>query len=598
MTQAPADPAAPRRPDQRHFWRDILLILLAGGALFLIALGDRPYANPDEGRYASIAQGMLASGDWLTPRVNAVQYLYKPPLFYWMEAATAWLFGLTPFGLRLAPMLVALFGLCATYAAGRALYDRATALWAAGLLGTALLYYVSSRFLSLDLTLGVFMAASLFAFIAGIGMPPGRRRTLVLLSLYLFAALAVMTKGLVAAALIGLLVLAWLAATGRWRLLAEVRLPLGILLFLAVAAPWHIAMVLEHPAFFDFYFVREHFTRFLTTEHGRYEPPWFFLAVLAVGALPWTPLIPAAFRDLGRWWRNRRALPDGDGGAPASLFLALGVVIVLGFFSLSSSKLIPYILPLFPPLALLVARPVARFAAGLATPWLRPGLWVAATCFAVAGLLAPGLALLGVLDIAPAFLRLQAAQMASGGAGVWVAGGALLAGGLWSLLLLARSRPSAQGPARGRPPGGGWILACLGLFWLPVLVAANDIAAGVDKRSTKAVAELILALERPGDEVVIYHNYFNDLPVWLDRRVTVVGYHGELEHFLENEDYSDWLLDQAAFESLWAGPDRVLLVLRQDYTDHIRRSGLAPVHPLGGGGNFLLYSNQPPGEGR
>jgi len=599
-------PADPHRPALRHFWLDIVLIALVGTGFFLIALGDRPLANPDEGRYASIAQGMLASGDWLTPRVNGVQYLYKPPLFYWMEAAGAWLFGLTPFALRLAPLAAAVFGLCATYAAGRALYDRATALWASALLGTALLYYVSSRFLSLDLTLGVFMAAALFAFIAGIGMKRGPTRRLTLLSLYLFAALAVMTKGLVGAALIGLVVLAWLAATGRWRLLRAVELPLGVPLFLAVAAPWHVAMVLEHPAFFDFYFVREHFTRFLTTEHGRYEPAWFFIAVLAVGALPWTPLIPSAFRGLGRWWRNRRRDPardstrSGDGtggetaeGGPATLFLALAVILILVFFSLSSSKLIPYILPLFPPLALLVARPVARFAAGTAVPWLRPGLWAGAGAFALAGILAPGLGLLGALDIAPGFLRLQAAQMASGGAGVWIAGASLLVGGIWALLLLARSRR----PAPGSPNGGRWALACLGLFWLPVLIAANDIAAGIDQRSTKAVAELVLEIEQPGDEVVIYHNYFNDLPVLLDRRVTVVGYHGELEHFLENEDYSGWLLDQAAFEALWAGPNRILLILRRDYVDHIARSGLAPVHPLGEGGNFLLYSNRPVGQG-
>ncbi|MEQ8345130.1 MAG: phospholipid carrier-dependent glycosyltransferase [Sneathiellaceae bacterium] len=590
----PAAPAHPWRAPHR-FWLDLALVALLGGGFFLLALGGRPYANPDEGRYASIAAEMLASGDWQTPRVNGVQYLYKPPLFYWLEASAARTFGLTPFGLRLAPLLVAVFGLCATYAAGRALFDRRTALWGAGLLGSAFLYYVTSRFLSLDLTLGVFTAAGLFAFIAGIDMPDGWPRRLLLWSLYVCAALAVMTKGLVAAVLIGLTVLLWLAATGRWRLLARAELPIGTLLFLLVAAPWHIAMTIDHPAFFDFYFIREHFERFLTREHHRYEPAWFFLAVLAVGALPWTPLLPAAWRDLGGWWRQRRApvAPDGRGGG--TLFLAIASLAVLAFFSLSSSKLIPYILPLFPPLALLAARPVARFAAGMAVPWLRGGLWATAIAFLAGGIVAPVLAVLGLAGIAPHLLRLQARQMAEGGPAVWLAGLSLLAGGALALYLLRRSAGGTN--PDGRLPQNARILFALGLFWLPVLVSANFIAGGVDERSTKAIAALVREVERPGDRVVVYHNYFEDLPVWLNRRLTVVGYHGELEHFLQNEDYSGWLLDQPGFEQLWAGPQRILLVLRKDYTDHLERSGLAPVYDLGEGGNFLLYSNRPPAAG-
>ena len=80
--------------------------------------------------------------------------------------------------------------------------------------------------------------------------------------------------------------------------------------------------------------------------------------------------------------------------------------------------------------------------------------------------------------------------------------------------------------------------------------------------------------------------------------MTVVGYNGELEPFLDNEDYSGWLLDQPRFEQLWAGPQRILLVLRKDYTGHLQRSGLTPVYDLGEGGNFLLYSNRPPAEGK
>ena len=506
MSQSETQPTAPvpsRRAPHR-FWLDLVLVALLGGGFFLLALGGRPYANPDEGRYASIAAEMLDSGDWQTPRVNGVQYLEKPPLFYWLEAVSAEAFGVTPFGLRLAPLLVATFGLCATYAAGRALFDRGTALWGAGLLGAAFLYYVTSRFLSLDLTLGVFLATGLFAFIAGIDMKDGWPRRLLLWSLYVFAALAVLTKGLVAVVLIGLTVLLWLIATWRWRLLARAELPVGIGLFLLIAVPWHVAMTIDHPAFFDFYFIREHFERFLTRGHHRYQPAWFFLAVLAVGALPWTALLPAAWRDLGGWWRQRRAPVAVDGAGSGSLFLAIAVLVILVFFSLSSSKLIPYILPLFPPLALLAARPVARFARGIAVPWLRGGLWATAIAFVAAGIVAPLLALLGLLAIAPHFLRLQVRQMADGGIAVWLAGLSLLLGGALAVWLL---RQSAAGVGPGSRVAGRWlpanarILLALGLFWLPILVAANFIAGGIDARSTKAIAGLVLEVEQPGDRV-------------------------------------------------------------------------------------------------
>jgi 4-amino-4-deoxy-L-arabinose transferase-like glycosyltransferase len=130
-------------------------------------------------------------------------------------------------------------------------------------------------------------------------------------------------------------------------MLGGMRLVSGLLLFLAVTAPWFVAVSLENPEFARFFFIHEHFERFTSTIHGRYQPFWFFAPVLLATMLPWSFFIPGA---LVRAWRDRHH-QEGQTG----LFLLIWTAFIFLFFSKSNSKLIPYILPIFPPLAILVA---------------------------------------------------------------------------------------------------------------------------------------------------------------------------------------------------------------------------------------------------
>ncbi|MES1166562.1 MAG: glycosyltransferase family 39 protein, partial [Pseudomonadota bacterium] len=165
MENAPPPPAA---PDAVTWRRDLLWLALAFGALYFFRLGSYPLGNPDEGRYAEIPREMLASHDWVTPRLNGVNYFEKPPLVYWAGAAMQEIFGPGEWSVRAVPVLCALWGVLLTYAAARKLYGRDAGLAAAVVLGSTVLYYAIGHIPILDMAVSVLIARTLFSFIVGI----------------------------------------------------------------------------------------------------------------------------------------------------------------------------------------------------------------------------------------------------------------------------------------------------------------------------------------------------------------------------------------------------------------------------------------------
>ncbi len=317
--------------------------------------------DQDETRYAEIGREMLASGDWLTPRLNGARYDEKPPVVYWANAASLGLFGNNPFAARLPARLAAL---------GTALLVlRAGGGWAAVLLLTAPLAFALGR---LDLTDGIlsFLLAGAFlsmrAFLAA--EPRSRRSTASLSLLGLACGLAVLTKGLVGIVLPGLVLLAWAGILGRWgRVLESLASPAPAVCLL-VAAPWFLLMEGAHPGFNRWFWWDNHFVRFASMEGTRDEGSWFPWAVLAAGFLPWLALL--------RW---RRVRSD-----PEVLFLWAWLLAAPAFFTFSDSVLVPYVLPSIPAAALLASREIRG--------WVRPAAWTMAALQAVVVLLLPHLA--------------------------------------------------------------------------------------------------------------------------------------------------------------------------------------------------------------
>jgi len=528
-------------PPQPRTWILDFFLLAAGVALLLGPhLGRRALWEPDEGRYAEIPREMVESGDYLTPRINGIKYFEKPPLAYWATAGAIRLAGPSETAVRAPLALFALLGCAAVYAAGRRLFGRRAGLWAAAVLLTSPLYLGLGHVLTLDMPVSALLTASLLAFLVAVREPPGGRRRAQVLVFYAFAALAVLTKGLIGVVIPGLVIGAWIAVTRQWRLVKVALAPAGILVFLAIAAPWHLLAARAHPEFAWFYFVHEHFLRYLTKVHKRYEPPWFFLPVLLGGLLPWTAFLPQALA--GAWKETGETRRE-------TAFLVLWAVLVVAFFSISDSKLIPYVLPAVPPLALLVGRFLAGLSGDPAREDAGPPSPPNGGRTALAALAVLGLAEAAFVVFWPgpaAGTKGRILYETLGGFRPALAAGFALTGIVpWAL---HRAGSKAAFPA---------LAAGSALVWSLLFASLPRYDAF---QSTKPLAEALAPRLRPGDEIVTYHRYYQTLPFYLRRRVDVVAYAGELEYGMEHEDTRAWMIDEAELWRRWRGPGRVYLV--------------------------------------
>ena len=552
-------------------WRDLLALALVFGALNFLFLGRLPLANPDESRYAGIPREMLAAGDWATPRLNAVPYFEKPPLVYWTVGLSRVLFGPGEFAARLTPALFGLGAVLATYAAARSLHGRVAGLAAAFVLGTSLLHFVLSRVLLLDMAVSSLMAATLFCFILGIREPAGPRRRLLFLGLYASAALATLAKGLIGFLIPGAVMFLWLLIFNQWRRLLPMHLAPGVLLFLAIAAPWHVLAAQRNPGWAEFYFIHEHWTRFTTTVHGRQAPFWFFGPVLLAGLFPWVGFLPAALREaLAGGWRRR--LDNAD-----AWFLVTWVLFIVLFFSKSQSKLIPYILPVFPALAVLIGAWLARRLESVAEGGLRSGILL----FSAFSTLLGFAALAAVLK--PGVIR-DAAQ-----ATALRPHGLLIAAVLFTGAFLAPWRARR----RGEWSGAAVMIATTVCFYGLVLHAAP----GFQRLGTKELALAASERMQPADRVYHYWAFFHDFVYYTGRPVGLVSYTDELQvQFLTPEERARRFIDESELRRQWSGPERVWLVVRQSVMKDPRAIFANPAfryHLIAETRGASLLSNRP-----
>ncbi len=322
------------------------VVLLLVFAWFAVTGWLRPLTLPDEGRYAGVAWEMLRSGDWLTPTLDGLPYFHKPPLFYWITGASLATFGLTEWAARLAPLLGATAGAFALYRFAQRQCGEVSARFALLALATQPLFFVGSQFANLDMLVAGCISVTVFALAqAVLQAQAGRPERQALALAYLFAALGILAKGLIGAVLPAMVVTVWLLALRRFRMLFALLWLPGIALFLCVAAPWFIAMQLRFDQFADYFFVVQHFKRFAQGGFNNAQPFWFYPAVLALLALPWSPWLAGAARH--RYWADPQQ-------GPVRKLMWLWLATITAFFSLPQSKLVGYILPAAAPLAFLI----------------------------------------------------------------------------------------------------------------------------------------------------------------------------------------------------------------------------------------------------
>lgn len=336
-------------PILQRFNQPFPALLVVCCFLFFFRLGVPGLTDPDEGRYAEIAREMLVLHDYLTPHLNFLPYLEKPPLVYWFTALSLRLGGLNEWAARAVPALSALGGVLAVYWLGARLWGPRTALLAGLVTATSSGYFLLARLLLLDTSLTCFLTWAIG--LAYVAVRNQERRCLPWA--YLALGLAVLTKGPVGAVLPALIFLAWFLARKQWRGLFQLWHPGGALLLAVVVLPWYLLVGWQHPDFWRYFIWHEHIQRFLTPQIHAGEPVYFYLGVLLAGFLPWVFLLP---------WAWRAALPASP--TPEAyqdrLFLVIWFGVIFLFFSLARSKLFPYLLPGLPPLAMLVGRALAH----------------------------------------------------------------------------------------------------------------------------------------------------------------------------------------------------------------------------------------------
>jgi len=313
-----SEPASQERAIYASPARAWTLLLLVFFAVHFVALFSPSLLDDADTTHAQAAQHIVSSGDWVTLYVDGIRYLEKPPLPYWLAAIDYRIFGQNVFATHLPMSLgVLACAILAWFWARRAYGDRA-AFYAALAILTSVGIFLWTRFFIPESLLTFFLALALYAFLTGLEDHKAWRFYVAYASL----AIAVLAKGLIAPVFFTAAVVPYLIFTGEWRRWRQMRLFTGFLLFLAIAAPWHVLAAIRNPdhgnphgnipspghvhGFLYFYFINEHILRFLGKRypHDYNKQPWFayWFGQLA-WLFPWSLFLPAV---LVRVWRNRR----------------------------------------------------------------------------------------------------------------------------------------------------------------------------------------------------------------------------------------------------------------------------------------------------
>jgi 4-amino-4-deoxy-L-arabinose transferase-like glycosyltransferase len=513
-----------------------LAVLLALALVWFGTLDYRRLVKPDEGRYAEIAREMALSGNWVTPRLNDIKYFEKPPLQYWMTASAYQAFGVSEWTARLWPALTGFLGILLAWFTGRRLFGPNAGLLAAATLASSLLWLAMSHINTLDMGLAFFLEAAVFGFMLA---QEGNRRWMLLA--WVALALAVLSKGIVALVLTGGTMVLYSLLTRDWSPWRRFEFALGLPIFLLIAAPWFVEVSLANPEFPRFFFIHEHFERFLTTVHRRVEPAWYFIPILLLGALPWTTMALAA---LVQAW-PRRAMPEFQ----ARRFLLLWCIVVFGFFSASGSKLPSYILPLFPALALLLGDSLNR----ISRKALLGHLAVVAA-IALTFLLLTPLMLTRVDEITPLEMVGPYYHWLVASAVIWLAG---------TLAAMALAWCDRKTPAIVA-------LAVTSLLaWFGVLLGHENLN---QSSSAHFIATQVKPLLPAGVPFYSVRMYDQTLPFYLDRTVTLVQYRDEFSFGLDHEPDKS-VPSEAEFKRRWTTDTDAFAIMEPDIYESLREAG-------------------------
>lgn len=497
-----------------------------------------PLFEPDEGRYAEIPREMVASGDWITPRLDGLKYFEKPPLQYWATAALYEVFGLNEWTARAWPVALSFLCLIMCVAWAQRVFGRDAALGVLVFLGTSPLFVLVGHLNVLDGGFTCWLTAAILGFTLAQLAPMSSReeRNWMLLS-WVAAALAVLTKGIVVGVLAGLSLAIYSIMERDGRIWRRLHVGIGLPLFLLIAAPWFVVVSLRDPEFLRFFFLHEHFARFLTTVHERTEPWWYFIPITIAAVLPWVWELKAS---ISRGWLRRNSTSAFE----SLRFLSIYAAVILVFFSLSQSKLPAYVLPLVPALAIILG-PHVRDRLG---SWRRAG-WITASLI---GAIALGLSI--SLRDRPDIPR------------SWIQGWGLLATAV-AVIAAAAMRHAHAGTRNAVLLTAGSMLA-----WQCLMVAYGGA------RSGRALVEQFRSQLSAETALYSVGQYRQSIPPYLGRTVTLVDYTGELQFGIQQEPHRNSLTLET-FQQRWRQEHDAIAIVEPAQWESLAREGL-PGHVI------------------
>jgi 4-amino-4-deoxy-L-arabinose transferase-like glycosyltransferase len=542
--------------------------------LWFVNLESHRLWHPDEGRYAEIAREMAVSGDWITPRLADLKYFEKPPFQYWATATAYQAFGVHEWTARLWPALAGLLAVIAIGGAGLALGGAVLGVFAALALAGTLWHAVIAQMVTLDSGLAFFLALGFAAFV--IAQRPEAtavtQRNWMWVAWAAFAG-ATLSKGPVAFVLPAGALVGYTAITrdvAVWRRLHVVS---GIALFLVLTVPWFVAVARSNDEFLQFFFVHEHFQRFLTEEAQRTGPWYYFIPLAIAGSLPWLAVLAYGTR---RAWRDGR--PNSLGFSWQRFALVWAAFVFL-FFSASGSKLPSYILPMFAPLALVVG-------------WLlvvvdSRTLWK----ISLPGAIVIGAITLVVIvaydQLAPLFIGKPQPMEVVVAFGPWLKA-ALLVVTAGSIAAVIAFRRTAD-----RPSGRFWGVATLSVS---ALAAVQLATAGFDAFSaTRSTSAILRAAQSAGpfaSSAPVYQvtMYDQTLPFYLGRPTTVVQFRDELALGIDAEP-TKAIPTVAAWLAQWQSLSQGYAMMPPGLYDHLASEGV-PMRLLARDSRRVIVSRQ------
>ncbi len=585
------------------------MLLLGWGAIYLSGLFSPALLDDADSVHAEAAREMLVRHDWVTLHADGIRYLEKAPLLYWAMAASFLVFGVSEWAARLPLALGCLGLIVASYALGKRAYGPRGGLWAALAVCTSPGIYLFTRFQIPDALVALWLTWGCLFFLRALQENPPSR--IACWGLAATAAFNVLTKGLIGLLFPAAIVLVFLTLTRNLRFLARMRLLSSFLVFLAIAAPWHILAALRNPSqgavrgFLWFYFVNEHFLRYLNKRVPRdYDtvPLLIFWGLLLVWLVPWSAWLAPAIHDLGKNWRARKR-PGGR--VQADLLFAVWALVIVGFFSFSTRQEY-YTLPAVPALALLIGGWLAREEEAPLDPSLRRAGRIASWVILAMGLAAAaaGVALLASSRAAPPgadladLLKRNPQEYALSFGHIFDLTPRALGAFRGPLLLLVVALPAGAivnwwYRRRGAPGKGNVALALMATVLL--LAVHAGLVRFSPILSSKALAEAIQPVFRPGDTIVIAGEY--------ESASTLNFYTRQPVHILHERSANLWygsffpdapqvFETQESFARLWAGAARVFLWT--DTSAPPQLAGLAAYELARSGGKYIFVNHAGP----